>query len=79
MGTRMFAQAVLLATSVTKVDTTAMMKLTRSGSSSLSHSSCTTMYSDSPDLPVMSARANPPPSSRITPHGSFFSTGPRLV
>ena len=32
MGTRMLAQAVLLVTSVTKVDTAAMMRLTSSGS-----------------------------------------------
>ena len=32
MGTRMLAQAVLLVTSVTKVETAAMMRLTSSGS-----------------------------------------------
>ena len=37
MGTKMFAQAVLLATSVTNVETSAIMKLISSGSSSLKH------------------------------------------
>ena len=77
IGTRMLAQAVLLATSVTKVLIRAMMKLTTSGSSTSrpelmvrSASSC-----ERPDFLVMSARAKPPPSSRITPQGRRFSTG----
>ena len=47
MGTRMLAQAVLEATSVRKVETKAMMKLTRRGSKLCKYFS----QSDSPNIP----------------------------
>ena len=77
IGTRMLAQAVLLATSVTKVLIRAMMKLTTSGSRTSSPELMVRSASswERPDFLVMSARAKPPPSSRITPQGRRFSTG----
>ena len=90
MGTRMLAQAVLEATSVRKVETKAMMKLTRRGSRLWKYfhqsdrpdmpgltfrpSSWRTMYLERPVFPVASARAKPPPRRRMTPQGSLFST-----
>ena len=67
---------VLLATSVTKVLIRAMMKLTTSGSRT-SRPEVIVRSARSwerPDFLVMSARAKPPPSSRITPQGRRFST-----
>ena len=81
MGTRMLAHAVLLANSVTKVLTKAMMKLTTSGSRTsrpeLMVRSARNL--ESPDFLVMSARAKPPPSSRITPQGRRFSTDKKFL
>ena len=81
IGTRMLAQAVLLATSVTKVLIRAMMKLTTSGSRTSSPELMVRSASswERPDFLVMSARAKPPPSSRITPQGRRFSTGKKLT
>merc|ERR1719219_1836283 len=70
----MLAQAVLEATSVRKVETKAMMKLTRRGSELLRPSSWRTMYLERPVFPVASASAKPPPRRRMTPQGSLFST-----